>query len=289
MNPHRDLYNELYAPLGRTWSEFAPMDMPPVQPSLPQATPRGRYSRARNEREQLVSSGVASDAYNPDSLPHFPVYPPGSDQLPSRCINPALLSGNPVGQGGQDMSDRARNGRHTRPHTPVSTSKRQSDEPTRATPERPLRRSQRPQTSSPHTRATVKHRSHKASMAPIEVFGHLSKEEWKFFHTSQAVLDEVKGQPGGKQVRACQYINPSTGSRCYLMKCHGMDGEALAGKGFPIHGLENYIRHLWVHRNLEQMMSGEVAPAFLTSWDDEVLDAQKALDDANGVVYPDLP
>ncbi|KAG8687369.1 hypothetical protein FRC08_011998 [Ceratobasidium sp. 394] len=201
----------------------------------------------------------------------------------------ALLSVGPVGQGSQYRLDHAHNGLDTRPQTPVSTSKPQSNQPARPTPERPLRRSQRPHTASPHTRATAKARLCKAVMVPIEVFGHLSKEEWKFFQTSQAVLDEVKGQPGGKQVHACQYINPSTGSRCYQSKCHGVDGEALTGKGFPIHGLENYIRHLWVHRNLEQTMSGEVAPAFLTSWDDEVLDAQKALDDANGVVYPDLP
>ncbi|KAG8702324.1 hypothetical protein FRC08_003562 [Ceratobasidium sp. 394] len=71
MNPHRDLYNELYAPLGRTWSEFAPMDMSPVQPSLPRAAPGARHNRTRNGREQLVSSGVASGEHiSATSDPH---------------------------------------------------------------------------------------------------------------------------------------------------------------------------------------------------------------------------
>ncbi|KAG8740451.1 hypothetical protein FRC10_004316 [Ceratobasidium sp. 414] len=256
MDSHHEWYRTVYGHgLDRTWSQFPPMDMPPIQPIQVRAVPESDHIYARTGRTLVVSRA---------SVP---------------CIDPALLSRNTVGQDGQYMSDYAHNGPATRAETPDATSKRQSDHPTRPAPERPLRRSQRPHCD------TTKTRSHKTTMTPVEAFGHLPKGQWKFFQTSQAVLDQVKRKPGGKQLDACQYINPATEARCYLSKCHDMDGR----RGFPIDDLEDYIRHLWVHRNLERMASGDVAPAFLTSWDDEVLDAQKALDDANGVVYPDRP
>ncbi|KAG9090958.1 hypothetical protein FS749_000165 [Ceratobasidium sp. UAMH 11750] len=289
MNPHRDLYNELYAPLGRTWSEFPPMNMPSIQPSPPRAAPKVKHNYAPPGRDQAVLSGVASAVYGLDTLPTVPVNPPGSDQSPSGCINPALLSGNPAGQDSQYLLDHAHNAQDTHPQTPVSTSKRQNDHPTQPAPERPLRRSQRPHTASPYARPTTKTRSHKPAMIPVEVFGALPKDQWKFFRTSQVVLDRVKPKPGGKQVRACQYIDPTTGIKCYQSKCHGMDDQPLTGRGFPINDLEDYIRHLWLHRRLERMEIGDSAPALLTSWEDEILDAQKVLDDANGIVYPYSP
>ncbi|KAG9088872.1 hypothetical protein FRC06_001807 [Ceratobasidium sp. 370] len=127
------------------------------------------------------------------------------------------------------------------------------------------------------------------AMIPIQVYGHLSKEHWTFFRTSKIVLDQITGRPGGKQVHACQYIDPTTKMRCYHMKCHGPDGKPLVGKGFPIKDLEDYLRHLWMHRKLERMLSSNVNSAIMTVWDDAVLDAQKALDDAKGIVYPYSP
>ncbi|KAG8735860.1 hypothetical protein FRC10_010082 [Ceratobasidium sp. 414] len=254
MGSHPISYNAVYGTLDRKWSEFPLMDLLPIEPIQVRAVPESDHIYTRTGRI-LVVPRVA----------------------PAPCIDPALLSIHPVEQGGRYSSDSAHNGPDTRPQTPASN--RQSDHSTRPALERPLRRSQRP------AHDTAKTRSHKTTMTPVEAFGHLPKGQWKFFQTSQAVLDQVKRKPGGKQLDACQYINPATEARCYLSKCHDMDGR----RGFPIDDLEDYIRHLWVHRNLERMASGDVAPAFLTSWDDEVLDAQKALDDANGVIYPDRP
>ncbi|KAG9080794.1 hypothetical protein FRC06_006155, partial [Ceratobasidium sp. 370] len=127
------------------------------------------------------------------------------------------------------------------------------------------------------------------TLGPVQAYGHLSKDHWKFFRTSQTVLAQVTGGPRGKQVHACQYIDPRTKMRCYHMKCYGPDGKPLVGKGFPIKDLEDYLRHLWLHRHIERMFPGSANPALMTAWDDATLDAQKALEDAKGIVYPYSP
>ncbi|KAG8719497.1 hypothetical protein FRC08_002679 [Ceratobasidium sp. 394] len=129
------------------------------------------------------------------------------------------------------------------------------------------------------------------ALTPFEKFGNLPKRRWILFRTSHALLDmlEVK-KPSPKQLLCCQYIDPATRMRCHQTKCNVI-GRPHAGKGFPIEGLEDYIRHLWLHRQLERQIRVQKAEnkALLTSWADDVLDAQKALDDANGVEYPYNP
>ncbi|KAG9100277.1 hypothetical protein FS749_015770 [Ceratobasidium sp. UAMH 11750] len=129
------------------------------------------------------------------------------------------------------------------------------------------------------------------ALTPFKRFGHLPKGQWDFFQTSRALLDTlVAKKPGRKQLLCCQYIDPATRMRCYQTKCNAI-GTPHTGKGFPVEGLEDYIRHLWLHRQLERQIRVQKAEnnALLTSWADDVLDAQKALDDASGVEYPYNP
>ncbi|KAG8700741.1 hypothetical protein FRC09_005781 [Ceratobasidium sp. 395] len=114
----------------------------------------------------------------------------------------------------------------------------------------------------------------------------LGIHQWIFFITSwAATLASPERLAEGKQNPVCQYLNPANEMMCN-MKCYEDKGKNPAGKkgqkGPPLEtiSLEEYLRHLWGHRELERELN---LPMHLrTFWFDEALDFQKSRDEAAG-------
>ncbi|KAG8698325.1 hypothetical protein FRC09_007292, partial [Ceratobasidium sp. 395] len=129
----------------------------------------------------------------------------------------------------------------------------------------------------------------KFDLDDFNVVSSLGFRKWFFFVTSWAARVANPSKPaGGKQLTACSYLSPSALDICYTLCCQDKDGKPVKDdrqKGFPLEttSLENYLRHLWIHRELEK---GDKVPLhFRTIWFDEALDFQRSRDQAAGMKY----
>ncbi|QRV83071.1 hypothetical protein RhiJN_11087 [Ceratobasidium sp. AG-Ba] len=123
----------------------------------------------------------------------------------------------------------------------------------------------------------------------VDFYAGQSKESWLFFQNSENTLKKDPKLPSNLQLLKCQYMDPACDIRCYTTGCHKTDGasrhEKCRGKGFVVENFHEYVRHLWLHRDREQ--KSRLPTRLCTVWNNEVIDAQKLLDDEAGVVYPD--
>ncbi|KAG8716820.1 hypothetical protein FRC09_015151 [Ceratobasidium sp. 395] len=120
----------------------------------------------------------------------------------------------------------------------------------------------------------------------------LGIHQWIFFITSWAATLAGPEKPAeGKQKPVCQYANPANGRTCDWKCCEdkgknptgkkGQKGQK-GQKGPPLEtiSLEEYLRHLWDHREQERELNLPIS--LRTIWFDEALDFQKSRDEAAG-------
>jgi hypothetical protein len=120
-------------------------------------------------------------------------------------------------------------------------------------------------------------------LAPEIAYAHLDPKEWLsvFFTQPPEVLQQNTRKPVGKQINACHWHDPRTESQV----CHKLKTPGSSGKGFIPQSLADMLRHLWHHRNVERVSERSGFPKHLFStWNDAAIDAQRALDEKNGLV-----
>ncbi|KAG8713423.1 hypothetical protein FRC09_018748 [Ceratobasidium sp. 395] len=129
----------------------------------------------------------------------------------------------------------------------------------------------------------------KFDLEDFNAVNSLGFHKWFFFVTSWAARVANPSKPaGGKQLTACSYLSPFALVICYTLCCQDKDGNPVKDerqKGFPLEttSLEEYLRHLWIHRELEK--EDKVPLHLRTIWFDEALDFQKSRDQAVGMKY----